>query len=279
MELTYKYVFYIGIVVVVFLLFSIFFKVKKKNKYKDGVKIANTKYAKSIPYYKEILLKYKVLSISILSVCLVCIGISFILLSRPAKVDTNETKSYSRDIFLCMDVSTSVDELNLQIIDNLKDIVKDLKGERVGINIFNTSSVQIVPLTDDYDYVLEVLDELEKSIKAADDILNSSNYDYEYRFSGTLVGNETRGSSLIGDGLASSVLCFPNLEEDKERTRIIIFSTDNDLRGQEIIPLKQAAALAKKKNVKVFGICPKEALDKDKTEMKSAIESSRWNFL
>ena len=59
----------------------------------------------------------------------------------------------------------------------------------------------------------------------------------EYLQAGTLSGAESRGSSIIGDGLASCIPYFGELEE--ERTRIIIFTTDNDLAGNEIVTIME----------------------------------------
>ena len=59
-----------------------------------------------------------------------------------------------------------------------------------------------------------------------------------------------RGSSLTGDALASCIYDFSNLEDD--RTKIIIFSTDQDVLGEEYIDIVEAAKIAKKNKVKVY---------------------------
>ena len=257
MELVYPFVIYIGVPIIILLLI---WNLKKAHTYKDGKKIANTKYVKSIPYYNNIMKKYKMLSYLIKGISVLSIFLSLILLSRPAKVDTKESPMYSRDIFLCMDVSVSVNEVNKELVKGLKDIVKELKGERFGISIFNTSSVLVVPLTDDYDYVLSVLDTLEKSFEmnsmdyTGSYNVENANYLQKYIEEGTLIGAENRGSSIIGDGLATCIYNFTNLEEN--RTRIIIFSTDNELEGEELITLQKAAEIAKSKNITVYGIAP-----------------------
>lgn len=269
MELIYPLILYISIPLIIFLLLI---KINNKDKYKDGKKVANTKYAKNIPYYNDIMKKYKILKNAIQSICILCIFLSLLLLARPAKVDTSDSQMYNRDIFLCMDISSSVDELNKGLVKNLKETVKSLKGERFGISIFNTSSVVIVPLTDDYDYVIEVLDTLEKALDKFNLSGSSDDYYYlvEYIQSGTLIDADIRGSSIIGDGLASCVYSFSNLEED--RTRIIIFSTDNDLAGNSIITLEEAGMLSKNKNITVFGITPDFIKDENKVELKKAVE-------
>ena len=175
--------------------------------------------------HKNLLKRYKILTISLKACCIICIIFSVILTSRIIKIDTLEQDIYNRDIYLCMDVSTSVDELNLGLVGCLKDIVSNLHGERFGVSIFNTSSVVISPLTDDYQFVNNVLDTLETCFNVSLRNIDYSSYHQNYLYNGTLVGNETRGSSLIGDGLASCVFSFPNLEE--ERTRIIISKKTN----------------------------------------------------
>ena len=65
-------------------------------------------------------------------------------------------------------------------------------------------------------------------------------YLYNFISSGTITGNETRGSSLIGTGLAATVNNFAGLgEEGDNRTRVVIISTDNDVMGNEIITMPQ----------------------------------------
>ncbi len=278
MELTYPWVLYIGIpLLVVFIV--ILFLLKKKEKYKTGKKIANTQYAKNNPYYSKILTKYKVLTALLNIFCIFCIAISLVTLARPAKVETAESRLNNRDIFLCLDVSTSVIELDDNLIKEIKETVKNLKGERIGVSIFNTSSNLLVPLTDDYEYVLEVLDKLDESLAAYSSTDLDSFTLTQYSQAGTLVGNETRGSSIIGDGLASCIYSFPNLEEEK-RTRVIIFSTDNDDAsfGGPIVSLKEGGQIAKDNGIKVYALCPDAAGEEDKEELKEVAETTGGQF-
>ena len=198
---------------------------------------------------------------------------SLLLISRPATMTTESKTQNNRDIILCMDVSDSVNELNEQLVGDLKKVVKNLKGERFGISVFNTSSVTLIPLTDDYEYVLETLDTLQKNLKTRIDFLNyktnDAYFETEYIHAGTIVGNEIRGSSIIGDGLASAINVFGNLNEN--RTRIIIFTTDNELYGKEIVTLEEAGEICKKKDITVFGIAPRTITSNDMATIKQAV--------
>lgn len=279
MELKNQWIILIGIPV---LLLVIFIHRKGKSQYKSGTKITGLSYIEEEPYFKKKMFQYRILCTVLVVSCIVAMAASLLLAARPYKKVVTEKESYSRDIILCMDISTSVDELNLQLVQNLKDTVKTLKGERFGIVIFNTSAVMLCPLTDDYDYVIDTLDQIETSIKSHN---NDGTYDTEsedwlyqsnFLFEGTLTGNQERGSSLIGDGLATSVYNFPDLKE--KRSRSIILSTDNDLAGTPLVTLSQAADICKENDVVVYGIGTNEMLDPDKQSMKSAVTKTGGTF-
>lgn len=271
MELRNPILLIIGLLIVIIIPFIL---KRKKQNFNSGTKIANTKFIKENSYYQAKMKRYKNLTLLLKALCILTMLASVLLIARISKIEKVESTEYNRDIFLCMDASGSVDELNLELVSNLKDTVSSLKGERFGISIFNTSSVILVPLTDDYNYVLDTLDKLENSFKTLEnqDFDDFENYisSSDYLTNGTLEGAEERGSSLIGDGLASCVFSFPKLEEE-ERTRIIIFSTDNDLAGTPIVTLDEAATISKNKNVIVYGIGTKYMQDKDRTNLKNAV--------
>lgn len=279
MELRYPFI----IIIVIFISVCYFMLSKKKdNKYKNGTKIANTQYLKNTDYYKKKIKEYNIIKKIIIIIFFIAIICSTILIARLAKVETININQYNRDIFLCMDVSDSVNKLNIELVESLKNTIKQLHGERFGISIFNTSSVILVPLTDDYDYVENILDEIKKSIKAniSSEYSTYSDNDYfyirNYIYSGTLEENESRGSSLIGDGLASCIYSFSNLNDD--RTRIIIFSTDNDLAGTPLVTLDKASKISKSKGIKVFGIGTKIMKESNKIEFKNAVEKTGGKF-
>ncbi len=256
MEIKYPIIIIISIILFVLAFFISLSKIKSR---KHKKKVANTSIVKESKEYKSLLFKYRIGMYIIYAIIFVCLLSSSLLSSRIVKTQVIENEIYNRDIILCMDVSTSVDDLNKELVESYKEVVKSLNGERFGISIFNTSSYTLVPLTEDYDYVLGELDTISKALTAR----NSYDYSYDvdnylylnrYLLYGTIVGNETRGSSIIGDGLAACVFSFPNLEED--RSRIIIFSTDNDLQGKEYISLVDAGKLSKSKNITVYTIAP-----------------------
>lgn len=270
MELKYLFMIIIGVIVAILLCVI---PVSKKAKYVGGKKIADLFNLENEQYYKKKLAQYKWLSRLVFAAYAVTIIASFTLMARPYIEIKEEQDEYNRDIILCMDVSTSVTELNLQLIEKLKETVSNMKGDRIGIVIFNTSSVVVSPLTTDTDYVNSILDKLHTCMLNQDDATSD---EYAFLFQGTLVGNEIRGSSLISDGLAGSVYDFPNLDE--KRSRIIIMSTDNDPQGKPIVTMDEAVEICKENNVTVYGIGTKEMTDDNAKEYKNTVESTGGSY-
>lgn len=271
MEIKYPIIIIISIIVFFLILFISFSKFKKR---KHRKRVANTFVVKRSVEYKSILRKYRIGMYIIFSLLFFSILSSAFLSSRITKTQVLDGRVYNRDIMLCMDVSGSVNSLNKEIVETYKAIIKSLNGERFGISIFNTSSYLLVPLTDDYDYLLDILNTLSKALSASTDRANYSSSEYlylvKYLYYGTLVGNASRGSSLIGDGLASCVFDFPNLDEDRSRT--IIFSTDNYDQGTSYVNVEEAAKISKNKGIVVYSIATKNTTAKNGLELRKATE-------
>ena len=249
----------------------------RKKDYTGGVRTGAMSLVSTLPVYRKIYRRSRVLSFIYELAVIAAIVSTLFLMARPYEVKKIKIGVQKRDIMLCLDVSYSLYALNYELADYLEDVVTQLKGDRFGITIFNTSSVVFVPLTDDYSYVVTRLEELKEYfilqkeyremvgegafISFATDEEWDAYYDLDRRLAyieaGTLVN--IRGSSLIGEGLASALYSFPSLG-DESRTRIIIFATDNAdaSRVEELPDLRGASMLCKKNDVTVFAIFPSE---------------------
>lgn len=279
MELKYTVFLFVGIIVITALIIFLVMKPKKKE-YSSGKKIARMERLNENKYFKRQRKLYRVYYVSWFCFALIGVFLAFILLARPIHTEIIDEEKYQRDIILCLDISTSVDEVNMNLIKELKETVKELQGERFGVVIFNTSPVQLIPLTDDYEFVIEQLDTIQKGLeKRLSGVFTSfgddSYYD-QYISAGTLVGNEERGSSLIADGLASCVYDFSELE--KERTRVVIFATDNDPQGECYVTLAEAATLCRDNNITVYGIGTELMNGSQEAELRMAVESTGGKF-
>lgn len=282
MEIKNQFVIYIGIGVCVVLVALLFFKSHKERDFKKGRKVVGSALTDEDPVFRKKLLLYRILSALTMVSLMIAIIWSVILMARPYRVELVNQTQYNRDIILCMDVSSSVDEVNTKLTKQLSGLVKTLSGERFGIVIFNTSPVLLVPLTDDYKYVSDQLDYISDCVDSRIKYLLFSSlsdealYKMEFIEAGTLVGADERGSSLIGDGLAAAAYNFT--KDDPTRTKLIIFVTDNDLAGEPHVSVAEAAAICKKKGIKVYGIGTDIMTDANHSELENAVLSTGGKF-
>ncbi len=213
MELRYPIAIVIGLVIALIIGFKNF---NKKIKYTNGKKVANTKYIKETEYYKAKVKKYKILS-NLIKVLMVIVIVSVsILIARPVTVQTKSDEKYNRDILIGLDISTSQSEVNIELMNKFRKIIPSIEGDRIGIVIYNTSPVVYCPLTDDYDYIYECFDILEKQLKIAIEnngyppstyILDGEELPMLW-YGGVGANSEEKGSSLVGDGLARNCIFF-----------------------------------------------------------------------
>ena len=284
MAIKYHIVLYAGLAIALFMLVFVFVKYKKTKKYAGGKKIAGLICQEDEAYFRKRKILYKTGLTATLICCVLVVVSAFLLMAKPYTSRRMQDEKYCRDIILCIDISTSVDYLNENLLDKLKKTVDELQGERFGIVIFNTSPVLLTPLTDDYEYVKDQLDLIAQCLKSRNEVnlddAFSSGYDWiyyqSYISSGTLIGNEQRGSSLIGDGLAAAAIDFS--DADKERTKVVIFSTDNDIQGTPVATLDEAADICVSNNVTVYGVGTKEMTPENKESMKNAVEKTGGKF-
>lgn len=272
MEIKYPVIIIISLV----LIGSTFLIKKKDVKYQDGVKKANISFLKNNSYFKKKKMLYKYVSLSLKVGCILLIILTSILTSRLVKVKVSEDKFYNRDVFLCMDVSQSVNTLNLDIVKSLKETVKSLNKERFGISVFNITSITLTPLTSDYIYVLNILDNIVKSIESG---YKDGFYIANYLTAGTASLDDysiRMGSSFVGEGLVTCANHFD--KNDKDRTKVIIFTTDNDVQGIPLITLEEAGDYCRRNNIIVYGIGTSSIKDDLRKELKKVVEKTGGKY-
>lgn len=216
----------------------------------ETARIARAERLRTLPTFRQAL-RRRVLALSgILILGTVATVAAGVIAARPMSSQTIQPVNTSRDIMLCLDVSGSMSEVDVEVLAVFEELLSDFEGERIGLTIFNSSPVQIFPLTDDYDFIREHLASIRESFDYAEEVPE--------HWVGTLNG---AGASLIGDGLAACALGFDH--PDQERSRSVILATDNEVNGASIVTLEEAAAYAKSKGVRVFGLNPVQGKDAD----------------
>ncbi len=226
----------IAIAVIVILVWAKYKKTAKKRTLKKIAVIAHTETIKKLPAYRKAVRNYKIL--------LVCALLSFVVsifsltaaAARPIKEQIHEKEADNRDIMFCLDVSGSMLSDLTTILEYYKEFSNALKGQRVGITIFDGVAATIIPLTDDYDAVNDLIDDF---------IENRPGY--------SSAAGGGRGSSMIGDGVVSCVNAM-GIKSETERSRSIILVTDNYAASEQTVNISQAANYAARNNITIYGI-------------------------
>lgn len=271
----------------------------------ESLKAANTARLKALPLYRRRLIEARILRFLTYAGVIAALAAAVLLTARPYKREPIKDTVSRRDIFMCIDLSSSNYEGVKEMVQAFRETVSGLKGDRIGISLFNTSSVQYVPMTEDYDFALQRLDALEEYLSAQEAFMTefAQKYDSVYDIpqsersryeelnkilasfdAGITAGYELKGTSAIGEGLASCLFSFPELAAE-ERTRIILFVTDNkpELLSAPLVTLKEAAEMCQYNKVVVFGIDPAigqniEESSANINEMKEAVEYTGGKF-
>lgn len=198
---------------------------------------------RELPGYRLAVRRQRILLSGLVVTGLLALTAAGLVAARPQAVELIHPENANRDIVLCLDVSGSMSEVVVETLEVFGKMVSGFEGERIGLTIFNSSPVQIFPLTDDYTFVKRELARMQASFDYTDA--------YPEHWAGTLNGP---GASLIGDGLASCVIGFDH--EGEERSRTVILATDNDVQGAQTVSIAEAAAFAKEQQVRVYAINP-----------------------
>ena len=273
MEIKYPIIIIISCILV---LGTFLIKKRKEEKYSKGTKKANLSFLNNSSYFKKKKRVYQLVSISLKVICILLIVATSVLTSRVIKVTVTEDTLYNRDIMLCMDVSASVNTLNKDIVNSLKETVEKLSKERFGISVFNITSITLSPLTSDYNYISNVLSMITKSIESG---YKDGVYVANYLTQGTAYMEDydiRQGSSFIGEGLVTCAKHFD--KNDDERTKVVILTTDNEVQGKPLITLQEAGDYCKRNNIIVYGIGTKGIDSELRQDFKTAVEKTGGKY-
>lgn len=222
----------------------VFLALRRKTKEPERLPVANAERLTALPGYVKALRQRRRWILLALGALTVLLLSGMLAVARPAEQQSIQREQSNRDIVLCLDVSGSMISTDARLVEVFTELAKDFHGERLGMVIFDSSAVQVFPLTDDYNFIKEQLADASSALQKQS---NTTGF-----FEGTYSG---KGSSLIGDGLASCVNSFPKLGTET-RSRSIVFATDNMVAGAALFSVSEAAGLARKNNIRIYGINP-----------------------
>lgn len=231
--------------------------------HRTAVPVAHVDRLTKLPAYKAAMQQYRKLLLVATACMTVAVIAGIFLTARPASISLITPAQKSRDIMLCLDVSGSLLRTDAKIVNRFGSLVNNFNGQRVGLTVFNSSAVSIMPLNDDYSLIRERL----KTTSTA--LQTQTGQDFTNLTSGTLAAFD-KGTSLVTDGLAS---CMRNMGQNPEqRPQSIILATDNEMHGKPIITMTQAAVLAKDSRIHVYAIDPGPSDTKANPDDHSALK-------
>ncbi|WP_295013670.1 VWA domain-containing protein [uncultured Microbacterium sp.] len=222
-----------------------------------GAPIARAERIRALGSFRRAVRRRQAALAGVVALGVLAVVLGGVVAARPIAQKTVQPVTTNRDIMLCLDVSGSMTEVDKEIATIFDRLADGFKGERIGLTIFNSSAVQVFPLTDDYRFVQERLRSLIKGFDYSTEIPE--------QWVGTMNGV---GASLIGDGLASCVLRFDHT--DQQRARSIILATDNELNGSPLVSLPEAADYAAAKKIRLYTINPVEGIDEPNSQTLAA---------
>ncbi|GAA2038928.1 VWA domain-containing protein [Terrabacter terrae] len=228
--------------------------------------VANSTALTELPEYRRALKLHRIRTAVLALSAVLLGGAALVGAARPLDTTIDKPQTRSRDIMLCLDISGSMAAYDATLVSTFRTLVKSFQGERIGLVIFNSSAATVFPLTDDYDFINDELDTASSAL--------SGDPQSESFFAGTFNG---RGTSLIGDGLATCASSFDKV--DTQRARSVVFATDNHLAGRPIVDVEQAAELAKAKGVRVYGLNPEQdGPDEEAVQMRELVTGTGGQY-
>ncbi|MGO4598771.1 VWA domain-containing protein [Terrabacter sp. 2RAF25] len=265
LDLKYPAVLFLGVLLALAVAFLVHRRISRRSA-RAAAAVANSTGLTQLPEYRRALRLHRI-RMAVLALSAVLLGgAALVGAARPLDTTVDKPQTRSRDIMLCLDISGSMAAYDATLVATFKTLVKSFQGERIGLVIFNSSAATVFPLTDDYDFINDELDTATKAL--------SGDPELDSFFAGTFNG---RGTSLIGDGLATCVSSFDKV--DLQRARSVVFATDNHLAGRPIIDVDEAGELAKAKGVRVYGLNPEEdGPDDEAVQMRQVVTGTGGQY-
>lgn len=244
--------------------------------------LANTAEMRMLPAYHQALRRSRI-GAGLLALFLTTFSISIaVAAGAPVQRHVEHPKLATRDIVLCLDASGSMLPYDGQILRQFDQMVERFQGERLSLHMWSAQTVVKFPLTDDYELISEVL---HRAADVIDRGYLGQEGDYVLvtpELSDYLGGVEAPDgamiSSLVGDGLATCVLGFDH--RDSERSRTILLATDNEVMGEQIYTLAQAAQFASDQDIEIIALNPGDGgpLTAEAEQMRYVVESAGGTF-
>lgn len=252
---------------------------------RERLPLANSFRLLALPEYKLFLKRYAFLTRAVLVACILSLFLLVIISGRPAAVSVVQPDVTGRDIVLCLDVhSLLAINMDARITKTYVELAKQFKDERLGLVAFDASPVTIFPLTDNREFIVEQLSQFSKKAEKYYESLIKREWSTgktAFEFRDLVRGTEQGDTAHVatGDGLASCVNRFDRA--DSKRLRSVVFSAESRARyidQNQVVTLPEAAAIAKDKNIRIYGMNLYDHNDTDSDVFKSAMLATNGDY-
>lgn len=165
----------------------------------------------------------------------IALVLAIMALARPQEANTKVKKNIEGiDIFICLDISDSMLIEDMKPInrleaakDTIKQFIEKRTSDRIGLLVFAGESFTLVPLTLDYQLILERVKEITTAASA-----------------------NIKDGTAIGVALANAA---GRLKDSTAKSRVMIFMTDGENNSGTIDP-ETALEIAKGYDLKIYSI-------------------------
>lgn len=220
--------------------------------------VANTAAMRRLPAFQKERSRSRWAMAGAAAALAVVIGGVSVSAGLPVERRVDHPKLASRDIVLCLDASGSMLPYDGQILRSFQEMVESFEGERLALQLWSAQTITRFPLTDDYELVSSVLGEaagvIDRGYLGPEGEYVLVTPELSSYLEGIDAPDGQEIASLVGDGLATCVMGFDNM--DSERSRTILLATDNEVMGEQIYTLGEAVETATKADIDIIALYP-----------------------
>ena len=271
----YNWLFFIPPIIIAIIIFVTWYRYRLHSHDRDLKRVAvvaHTRTIKMLPAYRAAKRRYRLLLALAVVFFLASVFSFTAVAARPFSRQEHDTSVENRDIVLCLDISGSMWTYQAELLDNFKKIISGLHRQRISVTIFDGKPANLIPLSDDYDAVNEIIQHLSDSLtdKQSQGSIMSS-IDFMMLTSGS-------STSAIGDGVMGCVNSM-DLSDSNPRAKSIIIATDNDYgKESQSIDIGQVARYAERYGITFYGIYLPGGTPVQKNEFIDAVNITGGSF-
>ena len=244
--------------------------------------VANTAAMRRLPAFQKERSRSRWTMAGATAALAVMIGAVSVSAGLPVERRVEHPKLASRDIVLCLDASGSMLPYDGQILRSFQEMVESFEGERLALQLWSAQTITRFPLTDDYELVSSVLGEaagvIDRGYLGPEGEYVLVTPELSSYLEGIDAPDGQEIASLVGDGLATCVMGFDNM--DSERSRTILLATDNEVMGEQIYTLAEAVETATKADIDIIALYPAVGgvLTAEGEQLRSVVEGAGAGF-